>query len=246
MRSITSVLIISGAIAVGTYAAAQAPATPQAPVRTVVAQAKLSSVVNKPLTFRVVRVSLKAGQKEALTDTASIAYQASGSAEILTGGKATVVSTETALYIPAGNAASLTVKDGDSTTLIFQLMPAGTKASESGAGTVKELYRTTESLPGLKPGAYDFNLTRVTFPAKMPPNAPHHRTGGALYYVISGTGANIVGGKTYDRGPGTFIYEPAGLVHQWGNPGAEALTFLAFNINPEGVPAVAQETAAGH
>jgi hypothetical protein len=29
--------------------------------------------------------------------------------------------------------------------------------------------------------------------------------------------------------------------HQWGNPGSEPLTFLAFNINPEGVPAVVPE-----
>jgi len=27
-------------------------------------------------------------------------------------------------------------------------------------------------------------------------------------------------------------------VHQWGNLGDEPLTFLAFNINPDGVPAV--------
>jgi hypothetical protein len=35
-----------------------------------------------------------------------------------------------------------------------------------------------------------------------------------------------------------LIYEPYGLVHQWGNPGDAPLTFLTFNINPEGVPAV--------
>jgi len=35
-----------------------------------------------------------------------------------------------------------------------------------------------------------------------------------------------------------LIYEPFGLVHQWGNPGAVPLTFLAFNLNPEGVAAV--------
>jgi hypothetical protein len=28
------------------------------------------------------------------------------------------------------------------------------------------------------------------------------------------------------------------LVHQWGNPGSEPLTFLAFSTNPEGVAAV--------
>jgi hypothetical protein len=39
-----------------------------------------------------------------------------------------------------------------------------------------------------------------------------------------------------------LIYEPSSVVHQWGNPGAEPLTFIAFNINPEGTPAVVLET----
>ncbi len=60
----------------------------------------------------------------------------------------------------------------------------------------------------------------------------------ALYYIISGTGANTVDGKTEARGPGSLIYEPYALVHQWGNPSNEPLIFLAFNINPEGVAAV--------
>jgi hypothetical protein len=41
-----------------------------------------------------------------------------------------------------------------------------------------------------------------------------------------------------------FVYEPSGLVHQWGNPGAEPWTFLAFNINPDGTPAVIMESTA--
>jgi quercetin dioxygenase-like cupin family protein len=90
----------------------------------------------------------------------------------------------------------------------------------------------------LKPGSYDLNLTRVTFPAQMPSNPPHHRSGAALYYIISGTGANTVNGKTDAKEPGSLIYEPFGLVHQWGNPSDTPLTFLAFNINPEGVVAV--------
>jgi len=40
------------------------------------------------------------------------------------------------------------------------------------------------------------------------------------------------------------IYEPSSLVHQWGNPGSDPFTFLAFNINPEGEPAVAFEAPA--
>ena len=47
-----------------------------------------------------------------------------------------------------------------------------------------------------------------------------------------------MGDKTEAKGPGSLIYEPFDLVHQWGNPGSEPFTFLAFNINPEGVAAV--------
>ena len=84
--------------------------------------------------------------------------------------------------------------------------------------TVNELYRTAASLPELKPGSYELNLTRVTFPPGMPSNPPHHRSGAALCYIVSGIGANTVNGKTADRGPGSLIYEPFGLVHQWATP----------------------------
>ena len=109
---------------------------------------------------------------------------------------------------------------------------------------MNELYRTSAPILDLKPGRYGLNLTRVTFPARTPSNPPHHRSGVALYYIISGTGSNTVGGKTEERGPGSLIFEPFGLVHQWGNPGSEPLTFLAFNINPEGVAAVLPGAAA--
>ena len=50
--------------------------------------------------------------------------------------------------------------------------------------------------------------------------------------------ARAVDGKTEASAPGSLIYEPFGLAHQWGNPGDAPLTFLAFNINPEGIAAV--------
>jgi uncharacterized RmlC-like cupin family protein len=73
-------------------------------------------------------------------------------------------------------------------------------------------------------------LTRVTFPPQMPSNPPHHRSGAALHYILSGTVANTRDGKREARGPGSLVYEPFGLVHQWGNAGDASLTFLAFNI----------------
>jgi len=129
---------------------------------------------------------------------------------------------------------------GPSTFLHFFLVPAVDlgRPVETAPAAVRELYRTATPIPDLKPGGYDLNLTRVTFPAQMPSNPPHHRSGAALYYIISGTGANTVDGKTEARGPGSLIYEPYALVHQWGNPGNEPLIFLAFNVNPEGVTAV--------
>ena len=102
---------------------------------------------------------------------------------------------------------------------------------------MKELYRTAAPISDLKPGSYDLNLTRVTFPAQMPSNPPHHRSGAALYYIVSGTGANTINGKPTRRNR-LSSYEPFGLVHQWGNPSDTPFTFLAFNINPEGVAAV--------
>ena len=123
-------------------------------------------------------------------------------------------------------------------------MPAAAldKPVESEPASVTELFRTPAAIPDLEPGAYDINLTRVTFPQRMPMNPPHHRSGAALYYIVSGTGANTIAGMTTVRGAEALIYEPSSLVHQWGNPGAEPWTFLAFNINPEGVPAVVMET----
>jgi mannose-6-phosphate isomerase-like protein (cupin superfamily) len=105
-------------------------------------------------------------------------------------------------------------------------------------GTARELYRTPSPIPFLKAGGYEANLTQVTFPAGMLSNAPHHRSGAALHFIVSGTGANTVAGRTEAKGPGALVYEPFDLVHQWGNSGSEPLTFITFNINPEGVAAV--------
>ena len=180
-------------------------------------------------------------------DTSSVSgamgvlYQLSGSTEVSVDDQPRTLNTGEGLFIAAGKQATLKADTGaPSTFLHFFIAPVGDldRPVEAAPATVRELYRTSAAIPDLKPGGYDLNLTRVSFPAQMPSNPPHHRSGAALYYIISGTGANTVDGKTEARGPGSLIYEPFGLVHQWGNPGSEPLTFLAFNINPDGVAAV--------
>jgi quercetin dioxygenase-like cupin family protein len=207
----------------------------------VVAATKLPTVTDVPLHFKAVSITLQPDEKSGVSAANGILYQMSGSTEIALDGEAKMLNAGEGLFIAGGKTAALTAgSGGPSAFLHFFLVPAVDlgRPVETAPAAVRELYRTATPIPDLKPGGYDLNLTRVTFPAQMPSNPPHHRSGAALYYIISGTGANTVDGKTEARGPGSLIYEPYALVHQWGNPGNEPLIFLAFNINPEGVAAV--------
>jgi quercetin dioxygenase-like cupin family protein len=241
-----AIATLVGVTALTVAAAAQTPPAAPAITRTVVAGTKLPSLGTAPLYFRAVSVAIPPGQKISVSAPNSILYQLSGSTEIADGTAKKIIRGEGVL-IAGGTTASLTAGNGEPSTLLYFLVAPKEALDEPVAAapaTVKDLYRTPAPLPELKPGRYELNLTRVTFPPGMPSNRPHHRSGAALYYIVSGTGANTVDSKTAERGPGSLIYEPFGLVHQWGNPGSEPLTFLAFNINPDGVPAVVPETPA--
>jgi quercetin dioxygenase-like cupin family protein len=241
MRFRTTGILLLGAMALAASAGAQTTPSPPAITRTVVAAAKLPTVTDVPLHFKAVSITLPPGQESGVSAANGIFYQTSGSTEISLGGEVKVLRAGEGLFIAGGKTAVLKAGgEGPSTFLHFFLVPAVDldRPAEAAPAAVRELYRTAAPLPDLKPGGYDLNLTRVTFPPQMPTNPLHHRSGAALYYILSGTGANTVEGHTAAKGPGSLIYEPYGLVHQWGNPGNEPLTFLVFNINPEGVAAV--------
>jgi quercetin dioxygenase-like cupin family protein len=245
MQFRTTELLLLGAMALPASGAAQTAPAPPAITRTVIAATKLPTVTDVPLHFKAVRTTLQPNEKRGISAANGILYQMSGSTEVSLGDEAKMLSDGEGLFIAGGKTATLTAGSrGPSTFLHFFLVPAVDlgRPVEMAPADVRELYRTETPIPDLKPGGYDLNLTRVTFPAQMPSNPPHHRSGAALYYIISGTGANTVDGKTEARGPGSLIYEPYALVHQWGNPGNEPLIFLAFNINPEGVAAVLPNT----
>ena len=241
MRFRTTGILWLGAMVLAGSAAAQTTPAPPAITRTVVAATKLPTVTDVPLYLKAVSVTLPPGEKSAVSAADGILYQITGSTEVSLGGEEKTLGAGEGLFIAGGKTAALKAgSGGPSTFLHFFIAPAADldRPAETAPAVVRELYRTAAPIPDLKPGGYDLNLTRVTFPAQMPSNPPHHRSGAALYFIISGTGANTVDGKTAERGPDSLIYEPFGLVHQWGNPGNGPLTFLAFNINPEGVAAV--------
>jgi quercetin dioxygenase-like cupin family protein len=234
-------LLLLGAVTLATSAVGQSTPPPPAIARTVIAATKLPTVTEVSLYFRVVSATIPADAASDLSAADGILYQLSGSTEIVVDNQARTLNPGEGLFIAAGKQVTFKAGSGvPSAFLHFFLAPATDldRPADTTPATVRELYRTSAPIPDLKPGGYDLNLTRVTFPAQMPSNPPHHRSGAALYYIISGRGSNTVDGKTEARGPGSLIYEPFGLVHQWGNPGSEPLTFLAFNINPEGVAAV--------
>ena len=235
-------ILLPCAVVLATSVAAQPPTPPPAAItRTVIATTKLPTVTVAPLHFRAVSVTLPPNDTSSVSGANGILYQLSGSTAVSVDDQPRTLNAGEGLFIAAGKKATLKAGSGaPSTFLHFIIAPVGDldRPVEAAPATVRELYRTSAAIPDLKPGGYELNLTRITFPPQMPSNPPHHRSGAALYYIISGTGANTVDGKTEARGPGSLIYEPFGLVHQWGNPGGEPLTFLAFNINPDGVAAV--------
>jgi quercetin dioxygenase-like cupin family protein len=234
-------LLLLGAMALPASGTAQTAPAPPAISRTVVAATKLPTVTDVPLHFKAVSVTLQPDEKSAVSAANGILYQMSGSTEVVLDGETKTLNAGEGLFVAGGKTATLAAGSaGPSTFLHFFLTPAVDlgRPAETAPAAVRELYRTANPIPDLKPRGYDLNLTRVTFPAQMPSNPPHHRSGAALYFIISGTGANTVDGKVEARGPGSLIYEPYAVVHQWGNPGNEPLVFLAFNINPEGVAAV--------
>jgi quercetin dioxygenase-like cupin family protein len=241
MRFRTTGILLLGAVALATSGAAQTTPPPSAITRTVVAATKLPTVTDVPLHFKVLSVTLPPGEGSGISAANGILYQISGSTQVSLDGEAKLIRPGEGLFIAGGKTAALKADGGGPSTFLHFFLVAVVdldRPAEIAPAAVSELYRTAAPLPDLKPGSYDLNLTRVTFPAQMPANAPHHRSGAALYYILSGTGANTIDGKTAARGSGSLIYEPYGLVHQWGNPGNEPLIFLAFNVNPEGVAAV--------
>lgn len=210
-------------------------------VRNVLATAGLPTVVDVPLHFKLLRVSIPAGQSTTSRGANGFLFQMSGMLSVTTSGDTRTLRNGDAIFVGRGESATLKAAGPEPAVLLhFLLLPAADleKVLEGAPAVVTELFRTTAPIPSLKSGPYEFTLTRVTLPPRMPSNPPHYRSGGALYYVASGTGTMTVEGKTETKPTGSRLFEPYGMVHQWGNPGDTPLVLLQANISPEGVPAV--------
>src|SRR5712664_4471814 len=173
MQFRTTGLLLLGAMALPASGTAQTTPAPPAITRTVVAATKLPTVTDVPLYFKAVSITLKPDEKSGVSAANGILYQMSGSTEVALDGEAKMLNAGAALFIAGGKTAALTAGSGEpSTFLHFFLAPAVDlgQSAETAPAAVRELYRTANPIPDLQPGGYDLNLTRVTFPARMPSN----------------------------------------------------------------------------
>jgi len=126
VRIMTMGIALFATTALALSASAQTMPTAPAITRTIVAATKLPSVVETPLYFRAMRVTLQPGGKSSLSAANGILYQLSGSTEISLGGENKALRAGEALFVAAEKTASLSAGSGAlSILLYFLLAPPG-------------------------------------------------------------------------------------------------------------------------
>jgi hypothetical protein len=223
--------------------AAPAAAQPQSvsPAATVLASGSIASVVDLPLFFRLYRVRFPAAQRAPYEGSSTILYDLSGPAALDIDGATHPLAEGTGTFIAAGQ--TVTIGAGQSAPAEFLFFILTARPNErrplfERPESVAELFRTEDPLPGLRAGPYEFSLSRATFPAGTPPGPADYRSGAALDYVLSGTGALTADGKTEALTAETSLIEGYRWAHQWANPGEAPFVLLQANISREGDAAV--------
>jgi quercetin dioxygenase-like cupin family protein len=217
---------------------AQAPTTTI--VRTVLAVTSLPSVVDAPLFFKLSRVELAPGQTTTYFGPVGFVYVLSGALIVQTNAGQQSLQQDDVALVSADSTHSIKMSAAEPALFLHFVLGRSAdldQASERSPAVVTEIYRTPQAIPDLKPGRYEFTLTRVSYP-RMAPNLPHYRSGAAVYYIRSGSGIFIADGKTETKQTGVVHFERHGWLHQWANDADEPLVLLQANISEEGAPAV--------
>ena len=205
------------------------------PVRVVMASSKLQVTAGQPLHFRLLNVSIAAGKSAAYSGPGGFIFVATGKLELAAGAEKISLADGEARFIATGAAATLRSAGPKPASLLHFQLASPAVLGENGytGATVAELYRAMKSAP-LAAGPHEFSLTRVTSPVGAPAPPLHHRSGAALYRVLSGTATIHMQGNDEARGTGAVQYEPNGFIHTWENTGKVPLVLLQANISAEG------------
>jgi len=198
------------------------------------AETTLPSVIETPLHLRLLQVSVGGGATARYAADDGMVYQLSGTQTVSVGDRTEVLSPGQGTYVEGGVPATFEASASEASVFLhFLLVTRGDAELPLASGAeLSELFYGSEPLPGLANGPYTFDLTLLEFPAHYPINDPHVRTGGALYYVLSGSGEFTAEGTTEPKPAGSAILEPYGLVHQWANPHDDVTAVVVANISP--------------
>jgi mannose-6-phosphate isomerase-like protein (cupin superfamily) len=214
--------------------------TPRAdrPIRLVLASSKLPLDEN-PLHFRLVRVTIPAGQSIVYTGPQGMIYPTSGALSITIAGDRRALRDGEGAFLAGGRRATLGAATTAVTFLHYLLVTRGELEAlfHSRPAAASDLHRT-EPIPGLKPGPHEFTLTRVTVNPKIAAPPMHHRSGAAIYFVVSGSWIMHTEDKHEPRTRGHVQFEPNTFIHTWENVGETPGALLQANVSPENVPEI--------
>jgi quercetin dioxygenase-like cupin family protein len=207
----------------------------------VIASGTLPSVTEEPLHFKLLRVTVVPGQPADCVGPSGMLYVASGAIDGTIDGEKRTVREGGAVFLSARKRATLSAVPGAPAVLLhFLLAPAPDLAAMPWGrpAAVAELYRTPKPIAGLKPGPYEFGMTRVSVEKGAPRPPMHHRSGAALYFVLAGSWTLHQEGSSDPRVRGAIQFEPYDFVHTWENTGEGTGMLLQANISPEGAPEI--------
>jgi quercetin dioxygenase-like cupin family protein len=242
MRRRATVAIL-GVLLLGVPASAQAP-PPAAgrPVRVVLASGRLASVAEGPLHFKLLRVNLGGGQPADCVGPNGMLYVMSGGIDGSFDGEKRTVREGSAVFLPAGQRTTLSAVPGTPAVLLHFLLtsPADLGAAPCDRSVAAAVvYQTPKPIEGLKPGPYEFTMTRVSVEKGLPRPPMHHRTGAALYYTLAGNWMlHRQEVASEPRARGAVQFEPYDFIHTWENTGETTGILLQANISPEGAPEI--------
>lgn len=234
MRLAATALAIFAVVALAPEAAPAVETYSSSRFHQVIAKAVVPDRNDEQLYFSIVAGTFWSPQIHKFSTGDGIYYQFTGDAALDLDDRVTTLRPGDGVFIAAGAKFALKSLDAGRapTYLQFLLSSApGMEAAPAADGMAVELYRSPSPIPGLTHERNLLSLVRVPVPPQSTPDPLHRRTGAALHYVLSGTGAELADGRIVARGPGSVSYEPAGFSYQWSNPGLKPLIYLLFNIN---------------
>ena len=235
--SILSVSAFAGLLPASLYAQDKSALRP---VRVVMASSKLQVAADNPLHYRLLSISIPAGKSATFVGSNGFVFVIGGKLDVASGTENLALAEGEAKYLAADAQATLRASGSKPAAVLHYLLVPAAAIDEkpySGAATVTELYRGKDPAP-LSAGPHEFSLTRVSIPPSAPTPPMHHRSGAALYRVLSGTATIHMQSRDEPRSTGAVQYEPHGFIHTWENTGKIPLVLLQSNISAEGAPEI--------